>query len=167
MAVTVAVVKETAPNERRVAISPEVVKKLAKLGASVVIQTGAGDPTHQPDSLFGDVAKAADARSALGQADVVFKVAPPTLDEIAAMKEGAIYVGMLAAHTMPERTKALRDRKITAFAVELIPRISRAQSMDGLSSQASLAGYKAVLIAATVPGAEMVCPAPIGSGASS
>ncbi|HQX95168.1 MAG TPA: NAD(P)(+) transhydrogenase (Re/Si-specific) subunit alpha, partial [Thermomonas sp.] len=95
MAVTVAVVKETAPNERRVAISPEVVKKLAKLGAKVVIQTGAGDPTHQPDSLFGDVSKADDARGALGQADVVFKVAPPTLDEIAAMKEGAIYVGML------------------------------------------------------------------------
>ena len=148
MAVTVAVVKETAPNERRVAISPEVVKKLAKLGASVVIQTGAGDPTHQPDSLFGDVAKAADARSALGQADVVFKVAPPTLDEIAAMKEGAIYVGMLAAHTMPERTKALRDRKITAFAMELLPRTTRAQAMDILSSQAGMAGYKAVLIAA-------------------
>jgi NAD(P) transhydrogenase subunit alpha len=148
MAVTVAVIKETAPNERRVAISPEVVKKLAKLGASVVIQTGAGDPTHQPDSLFGDVAKAADARSALGQADVVFKVAPPTLDEIAAMKEGAIYVGMLAAHTMPERTKALRDRKITAFAMELLPRTTRAQAMDILSSQAGMAGYKAVLIAA-------------------
>ena len=115
---------------------------------SVVIQTGAGDPTHQPDSLFGDVAKAADARSALGQADVVFKVAPPTLDEIAAMKEGAIYVGMLAAHTMPERTKALRDRKITAFAMELLPRTTRAQAMDILSSQAGMAGYKAVLIAA-------------------
>ena len=148
MAVTVAVVKETAPNERRVAISPEVVKKLAKLGAKVVIQTGAGDPTHQPDSLFGDVSKADDARSALGQADVVFKVAPPTLDEIAAMKEGAIYVGMLAAHTMPERTKALRDRKITAFAMELLPRTTRAQAMDILSSQAGMAGYKAVLIAA-------------------
>jgi NAD(P) transhydrogenase subunit alpha len=148
MAVTVAVVKETAPNERRVAISPEVVKKLAKLGASVVIQTGAGDPTHQPDGLFGDVAKAPDARSALGHADVVFKVAPPTLDEIAAMKEGAIYVGMLAAHTAPERTKALRDRKITAFAMELLPRTTRAQAMDILSSQAGMAGYKAVLIAA-------------------
>ena len=148
MAVTVAVVKETAPNERRVAISPEVVKKLAKLGANVVIQSGAGDPTHQPDSLFGDVAKAADARSALSQADVVFKVAPPTLDEIAAMKEGAIYVGYLQAHTAPERTKALRDRKITAFAMELLPRTTRAQAMDILSSQAGMAGYKAVLIAA-------------------
>ena len=148
MAVTVAVVKETAPNERRVAISPEVVKKLAKLGANVVIQSGAGDPTHQPDSLFGDVAKAADAHSALSQADVVFKVAPPTLDEIAAMKEGAIYVGYLQAHTAPERTKALRDRKITAFAMELLPRTTRAQAMDILSSQAGMAGYKAVLIAA-------------------
>ena len=148
MAVTVAVVKETAPNERRVAMSPEVVKKLAKLGAKVVIQSGAGDPTHQPDSLFGDVAKADDARSALGQADVVFKVAPPTLDEIAAMKEGAIYVGYLQAHTAPERTKALRDRKITAFAMELLPRTTRAQAMDILSSLAGMAGYKAVLIAA-------------------
>ena len=148
MAVTVAVVKETAPNERRVAMSPEVVKKLAKLGAKVVIQSGAGDPTHQPDSLFGDVAKADDARGALSQADVVFKVAPPTLDEIAAMKEGAIYVGYLQAHTAPERTKALRDRKITAFAMELLPRTTRAQAMDILSSQAGMAGYKAVLIAA-------------------
>ena len=100
MAVTVAVVKETAPNERRVAISPEVVKKLAKLGAKVVIQTGAGDPTHQPDSLFGDVSKADDARGALGQADVVFKVAPPTLDEIAAMKEGATKIRNLIANPL-------------------------------------------------------------------
>jgi NAD(P) transhydrogenase subunit alpha len=149
MPVTIGVVRETAPNERRVALVPELLKKLKSLGAGVVIQSGAGDPTHLPDSSFGDaVEKAPDAKSALARADIVFKVQPPTLDEIAAMREGTILLSILQPHTMPERTKALRDRKITAFAMELLPRTTRAQAMDILSSQAGMAGYKAVLIAA-------------------
>jgi len=148
MPVTVAVVRETAANERRVALVPDVAKKLKSLGATVLMQAGAGDPTHLPDASFPDVEKVADARSVLGRGDVVFKVAPPTLEEIAAMREGAVYIGYLQAHTAPERTKALRDRKITAFAMELLPRTTRAQAMDILSSQAGMAGYKAVLIAA-------------------
>jgi NAD(P) transhydrogenase subunit alpha len=149
MPVTIGVVRETAPNERRVALVPELLKKLKSLGAGVVIQSGSGDPTHLPDSSFGDaVEKVPDAKSALARADIVFKVQPPTLDEIAAMREGTILLSILQPHTMPERTKALRDRKITAFAMELLPRTTRAQAMDILSSQAGMAGYKAVLIAA-------------------
>jgi NAD(P) transhydrogenase subunit alpha len=149
MPVTIGVVRETAPHERRVALVPEVVKKLKPLGATVLLQTGAGDPTHLPDTSFGDaVQTAADPKAVLGRADVVFKVQPPSLDEIAAMREGAILLAMLQPHQMPERTRALRDRKITAFAMELLPRTTRAQAMDILSSQAGMAGYKAVLIAA-------------------
>ena len=84
----------------------------------------------------------------LSQADVLLTVAPLSLEQIGQLKPGAVVVGFLQAHAQHAEVKALRDRKITSFAVELIPRISRAQSMDGLSSQASLAGYKAVLIAA-------------------
>ena len=149
MPVTVAAVRETVPNEKRVALTPEIAKKLKGLGASVVIQAGAGGPTHVPDSAFGDfVEKVPDAQTALGRADILFKVAPPTLEEIQAMREGSIYIGYLQAHQNPERTRALRDRKITSFAMELLPRTTRAQAMDILSSQAGMAGYKAVLIAA-------------------
>jgi NAD(P) transhydrogenase subunit alpha len=149
MPVTVAVVRESAANERRVALVPDVAKKLKGLGASVLMQTGAGDPTHLPDSTFGASAEfAPDPKAVLGRADVLFKVAPPSLDEIAAMREGSVYIGYLQPHAMPERTRALRDRKITAFAMELLPRTTRAQAMDILSSQAGMAGYKAVLIAA-------------------
>jgi NAD(P) transhydrogenase subunit alpha len=149
MPVTVAVVRESAANERRVALVPDVAKKLKSLGASVVMQAGAGDPTHLPDASFGANAEfVPDAKTALSRADVLFKVAPPSLEEIAGLREGSVYIGYLQAHTMPERTRALRDRKITAFAMELLPRTTRAQAMDILSSQAGMAGYKAVLIAA-------------------
>ena len=148
MPVTIAVVRETAPNERRVALTPEVAKKLAKLGGTLAMQAGAGEPASLPDAAYPDVEKLPDANSALGRADVLFKVQPPTLEEIAALKEGAILISYLQPHLSPERTRALRDRKVTAFAMELLPRTTRAQAMDVLSSQAGMAGYKAVLIAA-------------------
>jgi len=149
MPVTVSVVRETAPNERRLALSPEIAKKLKGLGATVAMQSGAGTPTHLPDAAFaGNVEIVPDAATALGRADVVFKVAPPSLEEIGQMREGAVLLSYLQAHLAPERTRALRDRKITAFAMELLPRTTRAQAMDVLSSQAGMAGYKAVLIAA-------------------
>ncbi len=148
MPVTIAVVRETAPNERRLAMTPEIAKKLAKLGGRIVMQSGAGDPTALPDVQFPEAEKVSDARSALSGADVLFKVQPPTLDEIAALREGAIVVSYLQPHLSPERTRALRDRRITSFAMELLPRTTRAQAMDVLSSQAGMAGYKAVLIAA-------------------
>jgi NAD(P) transhydrogenase subunit alpha len=149
MPVTVSVVRETAPNERRVALVPEVAKKLKALGADVVIESGAGDPTQMPDAVFGSTVEVVpDAATALARADILFKVAPPTLEEIGKLKEGAIVISYLQPHLAPERTRLLRDRKITGFSMELLPRTTRAQAMDVLSSQAGMAGYKAVLIAA-------------------
>lgn len=148
MAVNVAVVRETTSNERRVALTPEVAKKLKGKGATVLIQSGAGRPASFPDASYKDAEAVADAAAALARADVLFKVQPPTLEEIAQLREGSVVVSLLQPHLAPERTRALRDRKITAFAMELLPRTTRAQAMDVLSSQAGVAGYKAVLIAA-------------------
>jgi NAD(P) transhydrogenase subunit alpha len=150
MPVAVAVVRESAAGERRVAVTPETAKKLKARGAAVVLEAGAGASAYFADMAYLDCETAADARAALAKADVLLKVQPPTLDEIAALKEGAIVIAQLQPHLAPERTRALRDRKITAFAMELLPRTTRAQAMDVLSSQAAVAGYKAVLIAAEV-----------------
>jgi NAD(P) transhydrogenase subunit alpha len=147
MATTVAAVRETVPGERRVALTPEVAKKLKALGARIVLQEGTGGSAYFADAGYVDC-EIAGAAAALAQADVLLKVQPPSLDEIAALKEGAVVIGHLQPHLSPERTRALRDRKITAFAMELLPRTTRAQAMDVLSSQAAVAGYKAVLIAA-------------------
>ena len=147
MATTVAVVRETVAGERRVALTPEVAKKLKARGARVVLQDGAGASAYFADTGYIDC-EVVDAHAALAQADVLLKVQPPSLEEIAALREGAVVIGHLQPHLAPERTRALRDRKITAFAMELLPRTTRAQAMDVLSSQAAVAGYKAVLIAA-------------------
>jgi NAD(P) transhydrogenase subunit alpha len=148
MAVAVTVVRESAAGERRVALTPEVAKKLKGRGADLSIERGAGATAYFADAAYGDVAVSDDARALLSKADVLLKVQPPTLDEIAALKEGAVVIGHLQPHLSPERTRALRDRGVTSFAMELLPRTTRAQAMDVLSSQAAVAGYKAVLIAA-------------------
>ncbi len=147
MATTIVALRETVPGERRVALTPEVAKKLRARGARIVLQDGAGASASFPDSAYADVEFAA-APAALAQANVLLKVQPPSLEEIAQLPEGAIVIGHLQPHLAPERTRALRDRAITAFAMELLPRTTRAQAMDVLSSQAAVAGYKAVLIAA-------------------
>ncbi len=147
MATTVGVVRESVPGERRVALTPDVAKKLKARGADLIMESGAGTSASFPDAAYKDVAPS-DARSVLSGSDVLLKVQPPTIDEISALKEGAVVIGYLSPHLAPERTKALRDRKITSFAMELLPRTTRAQAMDVLSSQANIAGYKAVLIAA-------------------
>ncbi|HEX4480418.1 MAG TPA: Re/Si-specific NAD(P)(+) transhydrogenase subunit alpha [Rudaea sp.] len=147
MATTVGVVRESVPGERRVALTPDVAKKIKAKGADIVIENGAGNTASFPDATFKDVSTAS-ARDVLSRSDVLLKVQPPTLDEIGALREGTVVIGYLAPHQSPERTKALRDRKITSFAMELLPRTTRAQAMDVLSSQANIAGYKAVLIAA-------------------
>ncbi|MBB5207144.1 Re/Si-specific NAD(P)(+) transhydrogenase subunit alpha [Chiayiivirga flava] len=152
MPVTVVAIRERAPNERRVAISPEIVKKTKALGADVLIETGAGAGAQLPDSAFPGADIAPDATAALARADVLLKVQPPTLAEIAALRQGSVVISFLQPHADPERTKALRDRNITSFAMELLPRTTRAQAMDVLSSQAGMAGYKAVLIAAQASG---------------
>jgi len=150
MPVVVAVVRESAAGERRVALTPEVAKKLKARGAQIVMERGAGESAYFADSAYADCETVADAPSALARADVLLKVQPPTSQEIEALKEGAVVIGHLQPHLAPERTKALRDRKITSFGMELLPRTTRAQAMDVLSSQAAVAGYKAVLIAAEV-----------------
>jgi H+-translocating NAD(P) transhydrogenase subunit alpha len=152
MAVTVAAVKETAAGEKRAALSPEIAKKLLQAKAAVLIQSGAGDKANFPDAAYAGVETLPDAKSVLARAGVLLKVQPPTLDEIAALPEGAVIIGYLAPHADDARIKALRDRKLTAFSMELLPRTTRAQAMDVLSSQAGMAGYKAVLIAADTCG---------------
>lgn len=148
MPVAVAVVRESAAGERRVALTPEVAKKLKARGAQIVMERGAGASAYFADSAYADCEAVADASTALARADVLLTVQPPSLAEIQSLKEGAVVIGNLQPHLAPERTKALRDRKITSFAMELLPRTTRAQAMDVLSSQAAVAGYKAVLIAA-------------------
>jgi NAD(P) transhydrogenase subunit alpha len=148
MPVTIAVVRETAPNERRLALTPEVAKKLQKLGANIVMQSGAGEPTAMPDVQFPGAEFVPDAASAIARADVLLKVQPPTPEEVASLRDGAILISYLQPHAEPARTRDLRDRRVTSFAMELLPRTTRAQAMDVLSSQAGMAGYKAVLIAA-------------------
>lgn len=149
MAVKVAVPREIRPGERRVAIVPAVAERLAKLGVEVLTQSGAGDPAHIPDSDYAGVVQiVADAETLYRQADIVLKVQAPTVEEIDRMREGAVVIGHMSPHLEPARIARLRDRNITAFAMELIPRISRAQSMDVLSSQASAAGYKAAIMGA-------------------
>ena len=147
MAVAVTVVRESTAGERRVAVTPEVAKKLKSRGADVVLEHGAGASAYFADAAYAGC-ETTDARTALARADVLLKVQPPSLEEIAALKEGAIVIAHLQPHLAPERTRAMRDRKITSFAMELLPRTTRAQAMDVLSSQAAVAGYKAVLIAA-------------------
>jgi NAD(P) transhydrogenase subunit alpha len=147
MPVVVGVLTETAAKETRVAIVPEIAAKLHALGVRILLERGAGTQAHFPDSLFKEV-EFGDAGTILGSADVLLKVQPPSLAEISALKPGAVIVGFMQAYARPELVRAMQDKGVTSFAMELVPRISRAQSMDALSSQASVAGYKAVLIAA-------------------
>jgi len=149
MPVKIAVLKETRPNERRVAMVPAVADKLAKLGAEIHMQSGAGDAVKLPDGAFKGVTFETDPQRLVADADVVVSVQPPSLEIAGAMRAGAILISFIYAHKEVELTRLLRDRKITTFAMELVPRISRAQAMDALSSQAALAGYYAALMGAT------------------
>ena len=147
MGVVVGVLKETAANETRVALIPEVATKLKGLGATVRIERGAGTAAHFADQAYGD-AELGDAATILASADVLLCVQPPAIDVVNRLKEGALVVGFMQSYARPDLVRALQSRRIASLAMELVPRISRAQSMDALSSQASVAGYKAALIAA-------------------
>jgi NAD(P) transhydrogenase subunit alpha len=149
MYVNVAVLKETQARERRVALTPSVVPKLIKLGARLHMQAGAGEAIKLADSAFKDVAILDDRTAMVADADVVLAVQPPALDVVDAMKPGSILVCFVYAANEPELVKRLLAKKITCFAMERIPRISRAQSMDALSSQSALAGYYAVALGMT------------------
>jgi NAD(P) transhydrogenase subunit alpha len=148
MPVTIGALRERVPGETRVALVPEIADKFAAAGARVLIERGAGTSAQFPDALYKKVEWADNGPSILSGADVVLTVQPLSVPEIQSLKAGTVVIGFMQAHTQTEAVKALRDRQITAFAMELVPRISRAQSMDALSSQAAIAGYKAVLIAA-------------------
>jgi NAD(P) transhydrogenase subunit alpha len=132
-----------------VALVPSVVPKLTKLGAKLYMQCGAGNAVQLPDGAYKDVAFVKERRRLVSDADVVVGVQPPPLDVVDAMKEGAILVSFIYAEKQPALVQKLLDKKITCFAMERVPRISRAQSMDALSSQSALAGYYAVQLGAT------------------
>ena len=149
MPVTIGVLKETVRGENRVAISPEVATRLSALGAKVLIERNAGAAARFPDALYKDASFADSADAVLAAADLLFAVQPPDAATVAKLKPGAVVAGFLAPHNQAALVRALKERKVTGFAMELVPRISRAQSMDALSSQAAVAGYKAVLIGAS------------------
>jgi NAD(P) transhydrogenase subunit alpha len=149
MAVTIGALVERASGETRVSLVPEVADKLAAAGARVLLERGAGVNAQFPDAVYKKAEWADSADAVLAQADVLLTVQPPTLETIGKLKAGAVVIGFMQAHARPEEVKAMRERRITSFAMEFVPRISRAQSMDALSSQAAVAGYKAVLIAAS------------------
>ncbi len=145
----IAIGKETAQAEKRVAASPDSVKKLIALGADVFVETGAGAASSYPDSQFEAAgAKVVSQDEAYKDADVVLRVRNPTAGEVGKMKRGAVLIGMLAPYNDKEFLKTYAAQGIAAFSMELVPRITRAQTMDVLSSQANLAGYRAVLEAA-------------------
>jgi NAD(P) transhydrogenase subunit alpha len=149
MYVNIAVLKETQPHEKRVALVPSVAPKLIKLGAKLHVQTGAGDASSMPGEMYKDVEFIAKRGELVADADVVLAVQPPALEVVEAMKEGSVLISFIYAEHEHALVKKLLEKKITCFAMERIPRISRAQSMDALSSQAALAGYYAVGLGAT------------------
>ena len=148
MSITIAVPRENNHGELRVAITPNLINKLNKMGLEVIIQQNAGFGIHAKDSSYNDVTIADNTLSLYGNSDIILKVQPPSEKEIEQFKNGSVLISFLYPHLNISMVKKLLDKKITSIAMELIPRISRAQDMDVLSSQATIIGYKAVLIAA-------------------
>jgi NAD(P) transhydrogenase subunit alpha len=145
----IGVPKESAAGERRVALVPEVVRKLTAQGHEVVVERGAGAAAMIPDAGFEEAgATLAEEPGAVYGTDVVVKVAPPSPEEIARLRKGGVVIGFLAPLTNAAGVRALAAAGVTSFAMEAVPRISRAQSMDALSSQANISGYRAALIGA-------------------
>lgn len=148
MPIRLAVPNEIMPGERRVALDPGVAQRLIKLGVEVCMEKGAALSAHFPDSAFAGVKIIDTPKELYGSADLVFKVQPPTLEELDMMRDGIVIAGFMSPHKNEAVTQKMCAKKITSLAMELIPRITRAQSMDALSSQAAIAGYKGVLMGA-------------------
>src|SRR6266481_4244660 len=156
----IGIAKERRAHELRVAVSPDTVKKLIALGAEVVVETGAGLGAAYTDASLAEAGAkiVSDEKSAIGDADIVLKVQRPLTaaeggpDEMALLKSGAMLVGIIAPYAARDQVAAYASQGVNAFAMEFMPRITRAQTMDVLSSQANLAGYRAVIEAATVFG---------------
>ena len=145
MGLTLAVCRETQPHERRVALVPSVLSKLAKMGVGVRLEQNAGAAAQFADEAYDGVTMCRDAASTVDAADIVLAVQPPSLTTIAAMRPGTVLASFAYPQNNPELERALAARFVTCLAMERVPRISRAQSMDALSSQAALAGYHGVL----------------------
>ncbi|MGN6523326.1 MAG: Re/Si-specific NAD(P)(+) transhydrogenase subunit alpha [Actinomycetes bacterium] len=143
----VGVPREVRPGERRVALVPDAVSRLVSAGLDVAVERGAGQHVYVSDTDYAD-AGATRVDDALTTSDVVLHVSPPTLDQVGRLREGATTLGFLSPSTNAELLSALERRRVRALAVELVPRISRAQSMDALSSQALVSGYRCALVAA-------------------
>ena len=150
----IGVVKERAPNERRVALVPDALKPLIAAGAEILVERGAGDGAALPDSLYEAAgAKAVDRATLYAEADVIARVQKPSADEARELRKGQTVVGLLQPLLDPGLMKSLAEAGVTAISLDAIPRtLSRAQSMDVLSSQANVGGYRAVLIAAEAYG---------------
>jgi NAD(P) transhydrogenase subunit alpha len=150
LAVAIAVSRERRDGETRCAVTPETVKKLIALGATVAVEAGTGAGSSIPDADYAAAGAAVkpDIKAVLAGADILLKVRGPTAQETSALKSGAVVVALLDAYRDKETVTALAGANVTAFAMEFVPRISRAQVMDALSSQANLAGYRAVIEAA-------------------
>ena len=146
----VAVPRETAPNERRVALVPEVIGKLTKAGIEVLVESGAGLGAAFPDAAYADAgAKVVSEADLYGQADVVLRVQKPSAAEVGKLRSGQAVIGLLQPLIDPQTAQAMAEKGVTAISLDAIPRtLSRAQTMDALSSQANVGGYKAVIIAA-------------------
>lgn len=149
MPICVAVPNETVPGERRVALVPAVAEQLGKQGLEIHIEAGAGAAAFYRDSEYTTAQLTRDRAGLFNAADILLTVQPLDRASIEQLREGTTVIGFLHPHENPECIALLRDRNITSFAMELVPRISRAQGMDALSSQASIAGYKGALMAAT------------------
>jgi H+-translocating NAD(P) transhydrogenase subunit alpha len=147
MAMVIGVLRESAAGETRTPLVPEVAKRFTGLGATICAEHGAAELSRIPDSRFEGI-EFLGREEVVSRADVLLAVNPPPLEVAAGLREGAVLVGLLQPHRSDELVTLLRDRRVTSFSMELVPRISRAQSMDVLSSQAAAAGYRAVLIAA-------------------
>jgi NAD(P) transhydrogenase subunit alpha len=150
MSLSVAVLKEQAEGERRVALDPANANKLAAKGIRILVQKGAGEATGFTDDQYSGAELISDTGELLSEADVCLWVQCPDVDTLKAMKPNAVGLGLIFAHKNQDQVEALKSNGISAFAMELVPRISRAQSMDVLSSQATVAGYEAVLRAAVL-----------------
>lgn len=148
MTIRVAVPKETASGERRVALVPSVLKQFDKLGVEVLVQKGAGAASGFADDDYAGATVVDTVDDLYAKADVVLRVQPPTVEEAGKLPEGSLLLGFLTPHEGDSRIRNLAKRKVTSFAMELVPRITRAQSIDALSSQANIAGYKCALLAA-------------------
>lgn len=142
--------RETAKGERRVAIDPFVISRLSKLGVEILVEADAGKSALISDSQFEGATIIADSKELIEKSDIIWRVQAPTEDEVKQMRDGTVLIGTLMAHNNIAMLKALQDKKITSFGMELIPRISRAQSMDVLSSQAAIAGYKAAIMGSDI-----------------